>query len=99
VLYDALHLGYDREVPIYRYRLSMVDSLDICETSVTIPLNPVEPWTGTIFGSVPNTTVEQTAHVALTSEPHRRYRNDGHRAFPDLESGKSHVEAAPDGHV
>jgi hypothetical protein len=45
----------------------MVDGLDICETSVTIPLNPVEPWTGTIFGSDPNTTFEQTAHVALTS--------------------------------
>jgi hypothetical protein len=40
VLYDALlRLGYDREIPIYRCRLSMVDGLDIFETSVMITLN------------------------------------------------------------
>jgi hypothetical protein len=40
VLYDALlRLGYNGDVPIYCYRLSMVDGLDICKTCVTIPLN------------------------------------------------------------
>jgi hypothetical protein len=40
VLYDALlRLGYDREIPIYHCRLSMVDGLDIFETSVMITLN------------------------------------------------------------
>jgi hypothetical protein len=68
VLYDALlYLGYDREVPIYRYRLSMTNGLDICETNVTIPFNQEDPWTETIVGSEPNSTIEQTAHVALTS--------------------------------
>jgi hypothetical protein len=67
VLYDALlRLGYDREVPIYRCRLSMVDGLDVCETSVMILLNPTEPWMGTIVNSDPDTTIEQTAHVALS---------------------------------
>jgi hypothetical protein len=36
----------------------MVDGLDICETSVTIPLNPTHPWMGTVVGSKPDTTVE-----------------------------------------
>jgi hypothetical protein len=68
VLYDALlRLDYGGEVTIYHCRLSMVDGLDICETSVTIPLNLAEPWTGTIIGSEPDTTIEQTACVALTS--------------------------------
>jgi hypothetical protein len=68
VLYDAhLRLSYDGEVPIYRCRLSMVDGLDICETSMMIPLNPADPWTRTIIGSEPDTIVEQTADIALTS--------------------------------
>jgi hypothetical protein len=68
VLYDTfLHLSYDGEVPIYRYRLSMVDILDICKTSMMIPINPMEPWMGTVVGSDPDTTVEQMAHIALTS--------------------------------
>jgi hypothetical protein len=67
VLYDALiRLGYGGEVPIYSYRLSMVNILYICETNVMIPLNLVEPWTETVVGSEPDTTVEQMAHVALT---------------------------------
>jgi hypothetical protein len=45
----------------------MVDGLDTCETSVMIPLNEADPWTGTVVGSEPDTTIEQTAHVALTS--------------------------------
>jgi hypothetical protein len=68
VLYDArLHLDYDREVPIYHCRLSMFDGLDICETSMMILLNLADPWMGTVIGSEPDTTVEQMAHITLTS--------------------------------
>jgi hypothetical protein len=68
VLYNTLlHLGYNGDVPIYRCYQSMVDGLDICETSVRRPLNPTEPWMGTVIGSEPNTTIEQTAHIAQTS--------------------------------
>jgi hypothetical protein len=68
VIYDTLiRLGYGGEVPHYRCLLSIVDGLDVCETSVMIHLNPVEPWTGTIVGNEPDTTIEQTTHVALTS--------------------------------
>jgi hypothetical protein len=59
VLYDALLcLGCNGEDHIYRCRLSMVDGLDVCETSVMIPLNPAELWTWTVVGSELNTTVE-----------------------------------------
>jgi hypothetical protein len=35
VLYDALlRLGYNGKVPIYHCRLSVVDSLDICDTTI-----------------------------------------------------------------
>jgi hypothetical protein len=44
----------------------MVNGLDICKTSVMIPLNSVEPWMETVIGSEPDTSVEQTAHVTLT---------------------------------
>jgi hypothetical protein len=68
VFYDTLiRLGYGGEVPVYHCLLSMVDGLDVCEISVTISLNPMEPWMGTVVGSEPDTTVEQTAFVALTS--------------------------------
>jgi hypothetical protein len=59
VLYDALLcLGYDGEVATSCGRLSMVDGLDICETSMTIPLSLADPWTGIIVGSEPDTTIE-----------------------------------------
>jgi hypothetical protein len=59
VLYDALlRLGDDGEVPIYCCHLSMFDGLDICETSVMIPLNPTDSWMGTIIKSEPDTTIE-----------------------------------------
>jgi hypothetical protein len=68
VLYDTLLcLSYDGKVPIYCCRLSMVDGLDMCETSMAIPLNPMEPWMGTFFSNKPDTTVEQMAHITLTS--------------------------------
>jgi hypothetical protein len=59
VLYDALiWLGYSGEVPSYHCCLSMVDGLHICETLMMIPLNPAEPWMGTVVSSEPNTTIE-----------------------------------------
>jgi hypothetical protein len=36
----------------------MVDGLHICETLMMIPLNPAEPWMGTVVSSEPNTTIE-----------------------------------------
>jgi hypothetical protein len=68
VLYDALlHLGYNGDVPIYRCHTFIAHGLDRCKVSVMIPLNPVEPWMGTVISSELDSTVEQTAHVTLTS--------------------------------
>jgi hypothetical protein len=68
VLYDAtLHLGYNGDAPIYRCRLSMAPGLDVCEVSIMIPFDPMEPWLGSIIGSKPNTVVEMMAHVAVAS--------------------------------
>jgi hypothetical protein len=68
VLYDALlHLGYNGDVPIYRGRMSMAHGPDKCEVSVMIPLNPVEPWMGTVIDVELDDTVKQTAQVSLTS--------------------------------
>jgi hypothetical protein len=68
VLYDALiHLGYNGDVPVYRARMSMAHSMDQCEVSVTIPLNPAESWMATIIGIELDGTVEQMAQVSLTS--------------------------------
>jgi hypothetical protein len=68
VLYDALiHLCYDGDAPVYRCRLSKVHDLDRCEVSVTIPFNPVHPWSGSVVGSEPDTSVEMMVHIALTS--------------------------------
>jgi hypothetical protein len=68
VLYDALlRLVYNGDVPIYRCHLCLANGLDVCKASVMIPFDPMEPWTRTIVGTEPNTTVEQTTHVTLTS--------------------------------
>jgi hypothetical protein len=68
VLYDALiHLGYNGDVPLYRCHLSKAHGLDVCEVSMMIPFDPMAPWMGTIVGSELDTTIEQTAHVALNS--------------------------------
>jgi hypothetical protein len=67
VLYDALlRLGYNGDTPIYRCRLSMALGLDVCKVSVTITIDPTEPWSGSIIGSEPDTTVEMMAHTTLT---------------------------------
>jgi hypothetical protein len=68
VLYDMLIcLGYDRDALVYRYRLSMAHGMDQCEVNMTIPFDPMEPWSGTIIGSEPDIGVELMAHMALTS--------------------------------
>jgi hypothetical protein len=68
VLYDALlHNGYNGDVPVYHARMSMAHGLDQCEVSMSIPLNPTEPWMATIIGVELEETVEQTTQVGLTS--------------------------------
>jgi hypothetical protein len=68
VLYDALiRLGYDGDAPVYRYRLSRVHDLDKCEVSVTMPFNPVRPWSRFVIDSELDTGIEMMAHIALTS--------------------------------
>jgi hypothetical protein len=68
VLYDAfIRIGYDGDAPIYRCRLSRVHDLDRCEVSVTIPFDPVRPWSGSVIDSEPDTGIEMMAHIALTS--------------------------------
>jgi hypothetical protein len=58
VLYDALlHLGYNRDTPVYFGRMSTTHGQDRCEVSVMIPLNPIELWGVTVTA----------AHVALTA--------------------------------
>jgi hypothetical protein len=34
---------------------------------MTIPFDPTEPWSGSVIGSEPDTSVELMAHIALTS--------------------------------
>jgi hypothetical protein len=41
--------------------------MDRCEVIMTIPFNPVKPWSGSVIGSEPDTGVELMAHMALTS--------------------------------
>jgi hypothetical protein len=68
VLYDVLlHLRYNGDVPVYHGRMSMAHSMEQCEVSVTIPLNPREPWMASVIGIGLEDTVKQTTHVALTS--------------------------------
>jgi hypothetical protein len=68
VLYDArIRLGYDGDALIYHCRLSMAHDMDQCEVSMTIPFNPMEPWSGSINDSEPDIDVDLMAHIALTS--------------------------------
>jgi hypothetical protein len=41
--------------------------MDQCEVNVTIPFDPMEPWSGSIIDSEPDTSVELMAHITLTS--------------------------------
>jgi hypothetical protein len=66
VLYDALiRLGYDGDALVYHCRLSTAHGMDQCEVSVTIPFDPMEPWSGSVIGNEPDTGVELMAHMAL----------------------------------
>jgi hypothetical protein len=47
--------------------MSITHGLDRCKVSMMIPLNPVEQWMGTVIGNEIDDTIEQMAHVALTS--------------------------------
>jgi hypothetical protein len=68
VLYNTLiHLGYDGDALVYRCRLYRVRDLDRCEDSVTIPIEPMQLWSGSIISSEPDTGVEMMVHIALTS--------------------------------
>jgi hypothetical protein len=68
MLYDALLcLGYNRDVLVSHGHMSMGQGLEQCEVSMTIPLNPTEPWMATVNGVELDDTVEQMAQVALTS--------------------------------
>jgi hypothetical protein len=67
VVYDALlHLGYNRDVLVYRARISMAHSMVQCDVRVTIPLNPMELRMAIVIGVELDNTVEQMAQVALT---------------------------------
>jgi hypothetical protein len=67
VLYNTLlRVGYNGNAPIYHCQLSMAHSMNVCEASVTIPIEPSEPWSGSVISTEPDTTVEMTAHIALT---------------------------------
>jgi hypothetical protein len=73
VLYDTLlRFGYDGDARIYHCQLSKSHGWDMCEVSVIIPFDPIEPWLGSVIGSEPDTAVEMMAHAALThlSESH-----------------------------
>jgi hypothetical protein len=51
VLYDTLlHLSYNKDVPVYRGRMSIAHGLDQCKVSMTIPLNLAEPWMAIAIG-------------------------------------------------
>jgi hypothetical protein len=47
--------------------MSMAYSMEQCEASVTIPLNPMEPWMATAIGNELDDTIDQTAHFTLAS--------------------------------
>jgi hypothetical protein len=98
VLYDALiRLGYDGDALVYHCRLATTHGRDQCEVSVTIPFNPIEPWSGSIMGSEPDIGVELMVHIALTSlcEDHLIATALQHfLSSPNLESGEPRMAAA-----
>jgi hypothetical protein len=67
VLYGALLcLGYDRDAPVYRCRVSMAHGLERCEVSMMIPFNPTELWSVSIIGSESDTGIEMMV-VCMTT--------------------------------
>jgi hypothetical protein len=53
--------------PPWLQRGRKVHNLDRCEVSVTIPLDPAHPWSGSVGGGEPNSGVEMMAYIAFTS--------------------------------
>jgi hypothetical protein len=97
VPYDTLlHLSYNGDVLVYRGRMSMAHGVDLCEVSITIPLNSVETWMATIIGVELDDTIEQTAQVTLTSLCGSRLADT---AVMPIVLFLTHVEATPRGHV
>jgi hypothetical protein len=45
----------------------MAHGLDVCEVNMRIPFNPMEPWSGSVVGSKPDSSIKMMPHVALTS--------------------------------
>jgi hypothetical protein len=43
----------------------MAHILDRCEFRVMIPFDPMEPWSGSIIGSEPDTGVEMIVHITV----------------------------------
>jgi hypothetical protein len=69
VLDDALiHLVYDGDALVYCCQLSMAHGLDKCEVSLTIPFDPMEPWSWSIISSEPDTSVKMMAHISPNSQ-------------------------------
>jgi hypothetical protein len=67
MLYDALlSLGYNGDAPIYHCRLSMAHGMEVCEASMTIPIDPSEPSLGSVITNEPNTAIQMMVHAALT---------------------------------
>jgi hypothetical protein len=68
MLYDTLlYLSHNGDAPVYRGRMSKAHGQDRCEVSVALPLSPTEPWGTTVIGIELDETIEQAAHVALTT--------------------------------
>jgi hypothetical protein len=68
MLYDALlYLRYNKDVLVYRARMSMAHSMEQCEVSVTIPLNPTEPWMAIVIGVEIDDTIDQMTHFTRAS--------------------------------
>jgi hypothetical protein len=67
VLYDTVvHLGYDGDAAVYHCRLSMAHGMDQCEVSMTIPFDPMEPWSGFIIGEAARTASPLLQHCLLS---------------------------------
>jgi hypothetical protein len=92
VLYNAvIHLGYDGDALVYRCQLSMAHGFDRCEVSVTIPFDPMEPWSGSIISSEPDTGVEMVAHIAHTSLCEKPVWQQRLEVMSDLEGPHFHA--------
>jgi hypothetical protein len=44
----------------------MAHGVIVCEASMMIPIDPSEPWSGSVIGTEPDTAIKMMAHTALT---------------------------------